>query len=79
MNETNICEKRDACSCKFAQLKDEIARLRLTAEERDAIVEAIADDEAASAYDRAAVLRSLLARLTGGVLRGLLERIGGER
>ena len=38
----------------------------LTDEEREAIASCIADDEAATAYDRADTLRSMLERLGGG-------------
>jgi hypothetical protein len=41
---------------------DEIARLRLTDAEREAIAACIADDEAATAHERADTLRGLLTR-----------------
>ena len=41
----------------------EIGRLRLTDAEREAVRSCIADDEAATAYQRAATLRGLLERL----------------
>lgn len=40
----------------------EMARLRLTNSELEAITTCIRDDEASTAYDRAAVLRGLLER-----------------
>jgi hypothetical protein len=46
-----------------ARLRAEIARLRLTDAEREAVESCIADDEAATAYARADVLRELLKRL----------------
>jgi hypothetical protein len=48
---------------RIAALEEEIARLRLTDEERAAVESCIADDEAATAYARADVLRELLKRL----------------
>ena len=50
---------------KMVERNAEIARLRLTDAERDAIESCIADDEAATAYVRAATLRGLLERLVG--------------
>jgi hypothetical protein len=50
-------------SKRIAKLVDEVARLRLTDEEREAIKSCIADDEAATAYTRADTLRWLLDRL----------------
>ena len=52
---------------RIAALESELARLRLTDAEREAVESCIADDEAATAYTRA------------DTLRGLLERLGGDR
>ena len=50
---------------RIAQLESEIDRLRLTNEEREAIAACVADDEAATAHERADTLRGLLHRHAG--------------
>lgn len=52
---------------EIKDLKAEIARLRLTEKERKAVEDSIKEDEAATHYERA------------DILRGMLERLGGER
>lgn len=55
------------CGFEISKLRAEIARLQFTNAEREALISCIRDDEAATAYDRAATLR------------GLLERAGGKQ
>jgi hypothetical protein len=50
---------------KIVKLESEIARLRLTDAEREAIAACVADDEAATAHERADTLRGLLERHAG--------------
>ena len=50
---------------QVAKLEAEIERLRLTDAEREAIEACVADDEAATAHERADTLRGLLHRHAG--------------
>jgi hypothetical protein len=54
--------ERDSLRVAINNLRDYVAEISLTYEEREAVASCIADDDAATAYKRADTLRSLLSR-----------------